>query len=785
MPDTGTPPTLADLRADWRVIPGDGGNADPLRSIRQPAIPPTRRHGKAIIICCDGTSNDRAQMEEGRPAATNVFRLFDALTEDSLFGTVQITWYDEGVGTGTSGVSKKTNLLTKFFSKVVSILPDFVPDLGQKFIGLLEMGTGIWIEENIAQGYREIVRNYESGDQIFIFGFSRGAYTARCIAGVIDRCGLLKSENLRFADDAITLYRRRKPGGEGPLLNPALVHPKAAVQVEVLGLWETVASLGLPLWGWWFRIGAFWRNQNLNSDPAKICNHVYHALSMDEQRSQFFPTMTTSRWAAEGQVIRQVWFRGVHADIGGGYGNRGLGDLSLEWMLQIAHHHGLKLRGDYPGFTLVQGLPVCIGAAPLGKLHDEIKSKPGWIVFGAWPRWAPVPRPEWSDRKQKQMVRKYGAPHDGVYRRAQQAFDLWRQREAAQRGVVDNLLARDGLIFLNFRNPIGVRVAGVTVWNRTGVVFEFGAIYKITYVDGKWQDKEMPECGPVGQRPQGLDLIRRMLWFRKRLIGANWLELIGHIAHPRPWPVAEFGLRRLLRLFFLHEPRSLTRSLIRLGCHLDAPDKSVTVVSLAHNGVFHAFGNDTWATYPNNSGSILLQIERVSALPPRGEACFVVTPRGEVLDRGEVDAADGKLMDLVVERSVFLEGQGVPLWPVLTLQPQNRQAVAPPDYPTTVAFADVLIEQPIAEPHATPMDESEPATPKQAAAAATPATGIRDLKAIDDEIQKQLTALAQPTRPTEPKIGGVAGTLNAIGRGVAFRSRRASPWRNEWTRDEV
>ncbi|MDQ7249088.1 DUF2235 domain-containing protein [Dongia sedimenti] len=786
MPDIGAPRTLSDLRADWRVTPTDGGNADPLRSIRPPAVPPTKLRGKAIIICCDGTSNDRKQMEEDRPAATNVFRLYDALTEDSLFGTVQITWYDEGVGTGTSSASKKANLLTSFFSKVVSILPSFVPDLGQKFTSLLEMGTGIWIEENIAEGYREIVRHYEPGDQIFIFGFSRGAYTARCIAGVIERCGLLKSENIRFAKDAITLYRRRKPEKEAarkerdkiPLLKDTLIHPPASVRIEVLGIWDTVASLGLPLWGWWFRVGAFWRNQSLDSNPAKICKRVYHALSMDEQRSQFFPTMTSSRWTGPEQVIRQVWFRGVHADIGGGYGNRSLGDLSLEWMLQIAHHHGLKLRDDKAGITLERGLPVCRGAAPLGKMHDEIKSKPGWIVFGAWPRWVPVPRPEWTERKQRQMVRKFGAPHDAVYRRSQQAFALWQQRDAGQRRIVDSLLARDGLIFLNFNNPIAIPITAATVWNRTGIVFEFGSIYKITYVEGEWQDKEKPECGPAGQKPQGLDLIRRLFTLGKRLNGADWLELVGHIAHPRPWPAAEFGLRRLLTLFFVREPRPLARSLIRMGRHLGKKQKSVTVVNLAHNGVFHAFGNDTWTTYPNNSGRVVLEIERVSALPPAdGGPCFVVTPRGEVIDRGTVSAADAELLGLVEERSALLEGKAMPPWPAPASAEQASENTMPSDYPTIVAFADVLIEQPLAEPAAQAAKK-----PSQAVA---PNDGIRDLDAIDDDIQMHLTKLAQPSKPKDAKAGGVAGSIRAISRRIRFRRRPSNPWRLEWTHDEI
>jgi len=630
---------------------------------RMPDPGPAR--GKAIIICCDGTANDPKQKEGEVSSKTNVCRLYEALEDDAQFGTRQIAWYDPGVGTETSGAAAVARWISRIFGKLLAFLPDWFEEFTRRLLKSLESGTGIWIEENIEQGYREIVRNFEPGDRIFIFGFSRGAYTARCIAGMIGRCGLLKAENIRFSKDAMTLFRRRNRDLPPPVLRPEYIHDPALVQVHVLGLWDTVASLGLPLWGWWFRIGAFWRNRNLDSSPSDVCRYVYHALSMDEQRSQFFPTVTTpDENPRRRQEIRQIWLRGAHADIGGGYGNRALGDIGLEWMLQIARYHGLSIRDDIEkiGLHPVNGadLPVCEGADPLGKPHDEIKSRPGWIIFGSWPRWVPVPRPGWSDLFQRACTSRHGVPHDWVYHRAQRAAELWAQRRAermqlAQRkgGAIadpeqlealknerhiDALLGRDGLIFLAPGDSMRVKVSAASVWNRSGIVFEATGIYRVRYLGGEWRDAEGKLCGAAGQRASTFDWVRRLVWRSRRLAHADWMELIGHVAHPRDWPVQEFGLQKLLKFLFWANPAPLTRSLIRMGMHLRSHNDAVHIVNLASNGLFYLFANDCWATYKNNSGAIEIEIKRLPLLPPKTEnaVIFAITPRGEVVPWSDV-----------------------------------------------------------------------------------------------------------------------------------------------------
>jgi uncharacterized protein (DUF2235 family) len=757
--------------------------------------------GKAIVICCDGTGNHPKQMEGDLPAATNVYLLFEALTSKSQFGTRQITWYDEGVGTGTSRASQKAGIVTRLLRAFVNWLPEGLTAYLDKFFKLFESATGAFIEENIEQGYREIVKNYEPGDSIYIFGFSRGAYTARCIAGVIGRCGLLKAENIRFVPEVMTLYRRRRSGALRPLVRQELIHDPDIVRVEVLGLWDTVASLGLPLWGWWFRVGELWRNQNLDTNPASICKHVYHAMSMDERRAQFFPTVTTPALnfddthapAPDGrnqQYVQQTWFRGAHADVGGGYGNRTLGDIGLEWMLQIADFHRLSVRTDLAYLSSgPAGVAVCPKADPMGLMHDEMEGVKGWAIFGGWPRWAPVHRPYWRDRFQDACAKEYGAPHDLVYRRAEHAADLWhgRLKQLLKRSggstevpLVDALMARDGLIFLDVNDAVRVRVQANRIWNRGAVVFESAAVYRITYVEGEWRDQEKSTCRAAGEKPTGLDLVRRIFRRTKREFGADWLELFGHVAHPRRWPVAEFGLFKLFMVLFWRSPKPLSKSLIRLGRHMTTPGKSVYVVNLSHGGVFYAFANDAWATYDNNSGAVTLEIQRV-AEAEAGAPCYVLTRRGEVVPAVEQPEDDAEaaahnrhmaeLANLVKERSEVLAQNGAQrAWPGSGTPARPGTAAPSPasaggSNPKTVAFSG-------------------------GARSAKPATAyahLPELERIDNAIASYLDSI-QPKDETATGAGADESPpsdqfQHYANRGDAKRMR--TRWSPDWGRNEA
>ena len=193
--------------------------------------------------------------------------------------------------------------------------------------------------------------------------------------------------------DVVQIYRTRPdPDNDEPLrldmAYPGIgssLEPKAkhAVAIEFVGVFDTVASLGFPLWGWWFRASPVWQNLPFSTDPAKVCRNIYHALAMDERRAQFFPTLYTMPTSgSRPAVLEQVWFRGAHADIGGGYPRHDVSDIPLRWMMDAMSKHGLKFRPE---------VKRTLSPNPVATLHDELVREPTWNFFGSWPRWHPVP----------------------------------------------------------------------------------------------------------------------------------------------------------------------------------------------------------------------------------------------------------------------------------------------------------------------------------------------------------------------------------------------------------
>jgi len=571
--------------------------------------------GKTIVILCDGTGNRADEIDAtGRTALTNVAKFADALLDPVQSGWTQTKWYDPGVGTFSSRPAGWLRQLAALTSWIASALPGEITANLARIWNLFELAFGVGIIENVSQGYAEIVRQYEPGDCIAIFGFSRGAYTARVIAGVIARCGLLRSEHVRFAPDVVQLYRYRTSSMEDVSIRRELRYSRHEVPVHFLGLWDTVASLGVPMWGWWFRIGHFWSsNSSIDTSPASICLDVKHALSIDERRGQFFPTLfaepdgvesaavkvqTTSRGFE--QTIEQVWFRGAHADVGGGYDRSDLSDIGLNWMVQHATSAGLRFDKDKLG-SLVPN--------HLGETHDEMERSPGWKYLGSWPRWHPCPRPD------SNVSHGYGYLDNSVYARSAHAAQRRAQRAAAlsQRGnsvaAHQVPLSSEELHFLEVGETARIRIRADQAWNRTGLVLEQGGVYSLAAVPGGlWRDKE---CAPTGARGQDAarrrDLRSRLGWAR-RLGTARWMGLVGTVAHPRAWPLAEKSGGLLARYLLWEDPEELLRSLILMQ---DVEPGPMLIQVHSPSGVLHCFANDLWPFYGNNSGAIELDVIRV------------------------------------------------------------------------------------------------------------------------------------------------------------------------------
>ena len=265
---------------------------------------------KRLILCCDGTWNSADLAHNGIPCPTNVVRIAFRIAKRKEL-TRQIVYYSQGVGTGNS-----LDRLT-----------------GGAF------GKGV--DDNIFDVYRFLVANYEPGDEIFLFGFSRGAFTARSIGGMIRKCGILSREFVDQYRQATILYRSKEsPNEETPTTfrEKYSVNKDKETPIRFIGVWDTVGSLGIPLRG--LRNLTKKRHQFHDTELSGSVKTACHALAINERRSPFKPTLWQYK-PKSGQTVEQVWFPGVHTNVGGGYPDQSLADISLNWMIEKAKSAGL------------------------------------------------------------------------------------------------------------------------------------------------------------------------------------------------------------------------------------------------------------------------------------------------------------------------------------------------------------------------------------------------------------------------------------------------------------
>ena len=282
---------------------------------------------KRLIVCCDGTWNKPDQ-----PSPTNVTKLALYMASQDPAGIEQRVFYDKGVGTG-------------------------------RFDHLLGGAFGVGLSKNVQDGYRFLVANYEPGDELFFFGFSRGAYTARSIVGFIRNSGLLKREYADKLAPAYDLYRRRDDASHPDAAEAELFRKSFAYEprVKFIGVWDTVGALGIPLSG---PLGFFNKKCQFHDVRlSRAVDHAYHALAIDEKRKPFRPALWEQHPAAKAQVLEQVWFAGVHSNVGGGYPDSGLSNVALLWMVGKAQDCGLA-------FDRAR-LNAMVKPDPLGKLENS------------------------------------------------------------------------------------------------------------------------------------------------------------------------------------------------------------------------------------------------------------------------------------------------------------------------------------------------------------------------------------------------------------------------------
>jgi len=257
---------------------------------------------KRIVVCLDGTWNSPDKGKED----TNVEKIYKMLPTQAD----QITGYFPGVGT---------------------------KDTVDKFTGGL---FGVGVSDNIKLAYEFIAKNYNHGDELYIFGFSRGAFSARSLAGLIGVSGIPKEWDSSSGTKAWSFYRlgqqkrksTRRGRKLGDFLQTACLHN---IPIACVSVWDTVGALGIPsrYLNWIARSKFAFHDTQLGD----LVENALHAIAIDEKRRPFAPTFWT---AAPGDVdkfktkVQQVWFAGVHSNIGGSYEDTGLSDITLKWMIE-------------------------------------------------------------------------------------------------------------------------------------------------------------------------------------------------------------------------------------------------------------------------------------------------------------------------------------------------------------------------------------------------------------------------------------------------------------------
>ncbi|WP_050930559.1 DUF2235 domain-containing protein [Aestuariivita boseongensis] len=214
----------------------------------------------------------------------------------------------------------------------------------------LDVMMGRGINRQIRRAYGYLASRYRPGDTIFLFGYSRGAYAVRSLAGVIDRVGLLRPEHAteRMITTAYRYYERNPDSPNAKVFRDTFCHDR--VEIEMVGVWDTVKALGLRLPLLWRLAEA--RHSFHNHHLGHSVRHGFHALALDETREVFEPVLWDCPEGWPGQRVQQVWFPGTHGDVGGqlsGYeAARPLANVSLQWMLEKAETCGLPLPDGWP-----------------------------------------------------------------------------------------------------------------------------------------------------------------------------------------------------------------------------------------------------------------------------------------------------------------------------------------------------------------------------------------------------------------------------------------------------
>ena len=513
--------------------------------------------GKNIVICCDGTGNQFGDRN------SNVVKLYKTLVRDAA----QTAYYHPGVG--TMGAKNALTAAAKAWTK------------------LRGLAFGYGLSENIADAYEFLMHTFEPGDQVFIFGFSRGAYIARALCGLLQMFGVLSPGNEGLIPYAIRLFKSSDGGAIGRIrgvpnkFRTAVGFKKTFCRdckPHFVGLWDTVSSVGWILDPIGLRQGRLPFTFALGEVSI-----IRHAVSIDERRAFFRQNLVKEE---AGRDIKQVWFAGVHSDVGGSYpeAESGLSKISLRWMLGEAKTAGLLIDDSVVRETLGADLAF---VKPLANALKHNSLTPAWWLGEFWPKWTK----KLVSPPGEQPAKFTGAPR----------INLFRRRFVPEGACIHNsVLDRKALVpdytppnlpsnftiepesapaaypvHLHVGENAIVGVHARAKWNDTTLQLLKGEEYLIG-ATGRWYDASIPS-GPGGYESPSL-LFRLVQWLR-RVPKANWFALIGAIGQNES---TVFVIGENMRLEVLED------------------------------GVMYCFANDLRFLYCNNSGMVTMTVTRLT-----------------------------------------------------------------------------------------------------------------------------------------------------------------------------
>jgi uncharacterized protein (DUF2235 family) len=511
---------------------------------------------KNIVILCDGTGNEFGDRN------SNVVKLRQALKNDP---PRQVIYYHPGVGTKGA-----TNALTT---------------AGKVWTKIRGLAFGYGLSENIADAYRFLMQTFEAGDQVYLFGFSRGAYTARALCGMLRMFGLLAPGNEGLIPYALRLFKRN----DNSLLARLTARPSKFAIAEAfrkafcsdcaphfLGLWDTVSSVGWILDPIGLKPGSLPYTKDL-----KQVGKVRHAVSIDERRAFFRQNLVEQ---GADRDVKEVWFAGVHSDIGGSYpeAESGLSKISLCWMVREAEAAGLlvesSMMANVLGANGQYAMPL-----PGAMAHNSLTA--AWWLGEFWPK-ARRRVSQTGDRQRgllglprMNLFRSRSIPegaclHESVEIR-RKVVPMYAPRNLpefynVEREPSSNLAPRH----LNAEDTMDLAVHARAKWNATPIWVSKGERYRVA-ASGVWHDASIP-CGPAGYESSSLGF--RLVAPFRRARKANWFALIGTI-----------------------NQTEATSFVIGDGVEIGVP----------RDGLLYCFANDLPFMYFNNSGTIRMIVKRL------------------------------------------------------------------------------------------------------------------------------------------------------------------------------